>query len=98
MTLLPSRDRVITKHCHSSGALRAQIFVISSQKIQQRGYETLFAFTTANERSLFARIVLAAPKKYQVHRLLLWLPLPAFSKHVSSFVFRPHHDHSPINR
>ena len=46
---------------------RAQIFVISSRKIQQRGYETLFAFTTANERSLFARIVLAAPKKFQVH-------------------------------
>ena len=44
----------------------AQIFVISSKKIQQRGYETLFAFTTANERSVFARIVLAAPKRYQV--------------------------------
>jgi len=48
-----------------------QIFVISSKKIQQRGYETLFAFTTANERSVFARIVLAAPKKYQVQPSVL---------------------------
>ena len=45
--------------------------MISSKKIQQRGYETLFAFTTANERSVFSRVVLAAPKRYQVQPLVL---------------------------
>lgn len=46
-------------------AYYVKIFMISSEKIQQRGYETLFAFTTANERSLFARAIRKAPKRWQ---------------------------------
>jgi hypothetical protein len=80
------RSQVLTGHRHLSDALRSQIFVISSKKIQQRGYETLFAFTTANERSVFARIVLAAPKKYQVRRLQLWLSTPAVRQHLNEIV------------
>jgi hypothetical protein len=44
-----------------------QIFVVSSRKIQARGYETLYQFATANERSLFGRVVLRAPMRLRVN-------------------------------
>ena len=43
-----------------------QIFMVSSSKIQARGYETLYQFATANERSLFGRVVLRAPMRLRV--------------------------------
>lgn len=46
-----------------------QVFVVSSTKIQERGYETLYQFATANDRSLFGRVVLRAPKRLQVRFL-----------------------------
>ena len=45
-----------------------QVFVISSHKIQEHGYETLYQFATANDRSLFGRVVLRAPKTLQACR------------------------------
>lgn len=42
-----------------------KIFVISSDKIQKRGYETLYQFACQNEKSLFGRVVLKAPKRLQ---------------------------------
>jgi len=42
-----------------------KVFVVSSTKIQERGYETLYQFATANDRSLFGRVVLRAPKRLQ---------------------------------
>lgn len=40
-----------------------KIFVVSSKKIQARGYETLYQFATANDRSLFGLVVLRAPMR-----------------------------------
>ena len=40
--------------------------MVSSSKIQARGYETLYQFATANERSLFGRVVLRAPTRLRV--------------------------------
>lgn len=42
-----------------------QVFVISSKKIQQRGYDTLFKYSTASRRSLFGAIVLRFPTGLQ---------------------------------
>lgn len=39
-----------------------QVFVVSSSKIQQRGYETLFQYSTSSRKSLFGAVVLRAPK------------------------------------
>ena len=41
------------------------VFVISSKKIQERGYETLFLYVTRSRRSLFARAVLRFPRPLQ---------------------------------
>ena len=38
-----------------------QVFVISSEKIQRRNYDTLFKFATSSRRSVFGAIVLRAP-------------------------------------
>lgn len=54
---------VVANACVSS----LQIFVISSDKIQTRGYETLYQFACQNEKSLFGRVVLRAQKRLQVH-------------------------------
>lgn len=43
-----------------------QIFVLSSSRIQQRGYDTLFKYTTGNPKSGVARLVKKAPLKAQV--------------------------------
>lgn len=43
-----------------------QIFVLSSSRIQQRGYDTLFKYTTGNPKSGVARLVKKAPPKAQV--------------------------------
>lgn len=43
-----------------------QVFVVSTRKIQERGYETLYQFATASDRSLFGRVVLRCPKQLQV--------------------------------
>ena len=45
----------------------AQVFVISREKIQKRGYETLFKYMTVNNaRTTIGRSVLSAPKRWQV--------------------------------
>ena len=55
---------------YSAGAkdvVRAQVFVISREKIQKRGYETLFKYMTVNNaRTTIGRSVLSAPKRWQV--------------------------------
>lgn len=55
-----------------------KVFVISSSKIQQRGYETLFQFSTQSRRSLFGSVVLRfrpslQPLVYMCLHLLLTL-------------------------
>lgn len=42
--------------------------MVSTKKIQERGYETLYQFATASDRSLFGRVVLRCPKQLQVTR------------------------------
>jgi hypothetical protein len=42
-----------------------QVFVISSKRIQQRGYDTLFRHVTQSRRSLFGAVVLRAPPRLQ---------------------------------
>ncbi|KAL6776746.1 hypothetical protein ACKKBF_B30760 [Auxenochlorella protothecoides x Auxenochlorella symbiontica] len=42
-----------------------KVFVISSSRIEQRGYETLFKFATSNRRSLFGAVVLRFPHALQ---------------------------------
>ena len=43
-----------------------QVFIISSKKIQERNYETLFKWITHNKGNLIGRIVLAVPPLWQV--------------------------------
>ncbi len=59
-----SSSNVLSAHLKAS--FLVQIFVVSSAKIQTRGYETLYEFATANERSLFGRVVLRAPMRLRV--------------------------------
>lgn len=47
--------------------LPLQIFVLSSSRIQQRGYDTLFNYTTANPKSGVSKFVKQFPLKRQVH-------------------------------
>jgi len=45
------------------------VFVISRDKIQQRGYETLFKYMTVNNaRTTIGRSVLSVPKRWQARR------------------------------
>lgn len=46
--------------------LSVQIFVLSSSRIQQRGYDTLFNYTTANPNSGVSKFVKQFPLKRQV--------------------------------
>lgn len=46
-----------------------QIFVLSSSRIQQRGYDTLFNYTTANPKSGVSKFVKQFPPKAQVSSL-----------------------------
>ena len=48
-----------------------QIFVLSSSRIQQRGYDTLFNYTTGNPKSGVAKLVKKAPLKAQVAQCAL---------------------------
>jgi hypothetical protein len=44
---------------------RAQVFIISSRKIQERNYETLFKWITRSAGHPIGRIVLAVPPLWQ---------------------------------
>ncbi|KAK2077924.1 hypothetical protein QBZ16_003792 [Prototheca wickerhamii] len=52
-----------------------KVFVISSGRIEQRGYVTLFKFATASRKSLFGSVVLRFPPRFQ--------PLVYMSMHVA---------------
>ena len=43
-----------------------QIFVISSQKIRQKEYETLYKYTTRNPKAAVSRYVSSVPLQWQV--------------------------------
>ena len=43
-----------------------QIFVISSQKIRQKDYETLYKYTTRNPKAAVSRYVSSVPLQWQV--------------------------------
>jgi len=45
--------------------MHAQVFVVSRQKIERKGYETLFQYSTQSRRSLFGSVVLRAPLRLQ---------------------------------
>ena len=47
-----------------------QIFVLSSSRIQQRGYDTLFNYTTANPKSGVSKFVKQFPIKTQVYTVV----------------------------
>lgn len=47
-----------------------QIFVLSSSRIQQRGYDTLFNYTTANPKSGVSKFVKQFPLKRQVNMVV----------------------------
>lgn len=53
-----------------SEALYMQIFVISSQKIQHKGYETLYKYTTRNPKAAVSRYVSSVPAQWQVYLAL----------------------------
>ena len=50
--------------------LSVQIFVLSSSRIQQRGYDTLFNYTTANPNSGVSKFVKQFPLKRQVRTVV----------------------------
>lgn len=52
--------------CSNLLLLCMQIFVLSSSRIQQRGYDTLFNYTTANPKSGVSKFVKQFPLKSQV--------------------------------
>jgi len=43
-----------------------QIFIISNKKIQNKGYETLFKYTTRNPKGAVSRYVASVPLHWQV--------------------------------
>ena len=43
-----------------------QVFIVSSKKIQERNYETLFKWITKQKGNIIARIVLSMPPPWQV--------------------------------
>ena len=43
-----------------------QIFVISSKKIQHKGYETLYKYTTRNPKAAVSQFVSSVPLQWQV--------------------------------
>ena len=46
-----------------------QVFIVSSKKIQDKNYETLFKWiTTRNAGNIIGRIVLSVPPPWQVNR------------------------------
>ena len=49
----------------------AQIFIVSSEKIRLRGYETLYTYSTSNPKSALARFVASVAPQWQA-RLCLW--------------------------
>ena len=50
-----------------------QVFIVSSKKIQERNYETLFRWLTqSNKINIIGRVVLSVPPMWQVCKL----PLP----------------------
>lgn len=46
--------------------LCTQIFIISSEKIQHKGYETLYKYTTRNPKAAVSRYVSSVPLQWQV--------------------------------
>jgi len=44
----------------------AQVFIVSSKKIQERNYETLFKWITSQKTNIIGRIVLSVPTPWQV--------------------------------
>lgn len=43
-----------------------QVFIVSSKKIQDRNYETLFKWITKQKGNIIARVVLSVPPPWQV--------------------------------
>lgn len=43
-----------------------QVFIVSSKKIQERNYETLFKWITHQKGNIIARVVLSVPPPWQV--------------------------------
>ena len=53
--------------------VQLQVFIVSSKKIQERNYETLFRWLTqSNKINIIGRVVLSVPPMWQVSN-----PLPA---------------------
>lgn len=74
-----SNSRFVSRNAHkllcaamtASFPLYLQIFVLSSSRIQQRGYDTLFNYTTANPKSGVSKFVKQFPLKTQVGPITL---------------------------
>ena len=47
-------------------AVLAQIFIVSSEKIRLRGYETLYTYSISNPKSALARFVASVNPQWQV--------------------------------
>ena len=67
ISIAPATSRLHYALVTTIGAM--QIFVLSSSRIQQRGYDTLFNYTTANPKSGVSKFVKQFPPKAQVSSL-----------------------------
>ena len=57
-----------------------QVFIVSSKKIQERNYETLFRWLTqSNKINIIGRVVLSVPPMWQVRKPPSPFQLPPFS-------------------
>ena len=53
---------------HARRCAAAQIFIVSSEKIKLRGYETLYTYSISNPKSSLARFVASVAPQWQVCR------------------------------
>ena len=64
--LLHQKSRLFKHYQSLTFCVCVQIFVISSQKIQHKGYETLYKYTTRNPKAAVSRYVSSVPLQWQV--------------------------------
>ncbi|KAK9841696.1 hypothetical protein WJX74_010260 [Apatococcus lobatus] len=72
-----------------------KIFMVSSEKIQKRGYETLFRYCTENRKSAVSKFVARYPTKYQPLAYMgLHLTLTAATFAVAKIWWNYYHAHT----
>ncbi len=59
-------DKGGSTRLRDTGWCCTQVFIVSSNKIQERNYETLYKWITRQKGNIITRIVLSVPAPWQV--------------------------------